>query len=110
LTFNSDGSLNLSSLGAVASKTFDQGGNSISTWRLNLSRYVQNIVNKRETATDFRLSSPFVARFSMPNQGNVLTPLTAQINPSSTKYRVRVGGGNHPTQRMIMRIVYSNIP
>lgn len=109
LSFNSDGSLNLTELGAVATKSFDRAGNSISLWRLNLSRYVQNIVNKRETVTDFRLSSPYITKFTVGQGSNplVATPL---INPTSTKYRVRVGGGSHPTQPMRLRIVYSNIP
>ena len=103
-TFNNDGTLNLVGLGVVANKSFDGAGNPISVWRLNLSRFVQNIVNKREVATDFRLSSPFYAKFTLGS--NTITP---QINPTSTKYRVRVGGGNHPTQPMRLRIVYSNI-
>jgi len=106
LSFNSDGSLNLGGLGAISSKSFDPGGNSISVWRLNLSRYVQNVVNQREAVTDFRLSSPFFGRFSLQGTSQIFRP---QINPTSTKYRVRVGGGNHPTQPMRLRIVYSNI-
>lgn len=108
LTFNNDGSLNLSGLGTVSTKAFDQAGNSISVWRLNLSRYVQNIVNQKETVTDFRLSSPFIARFSF-GLGTSQIMVNPQINPTSTKYRVRVGGGDHPTQPMRLRIVYSNI-
>ncbi len=109
--YTSAGSPDLEALGAVASKTFDISGKSISFWRLNLTRYIQNIVNKREAATDFRLSSPYVARFMMPGLNNALTPVLQQINQTSTKYRVRVAGGNHPepTQRMGLRIVYSNI-
>lgn len=100
-----NGSLDLSGLGAVATKSFDQAGNSISVWRLNLSRYVQNVVNKKEPLTDFRLSSPF---FTNITYGQVR--INPQINPTSTKYRVRVGGGSHPVQPMRLRIVYSNIP
>jgi hypothetical protein len=109
LTFNSDGSLNLTGLGAVATKSFDQAGNSISVWRMNLSRFVQNIVNKRETVTDFRLSSPYYTKFLIGSSSNQI-PVSPQINPTSTKFRVRVGGGTHTEQPMRLRIVYSNIP
>lgn len=109
LTFNSDGSLNLTGLGAVSTKSFDQAGNSISVWRMNLSRFVQNIVNKRETVTDFRLSSPYYTKFLIGSSSNQI-PVSPQINPTSTKYRVRVGGGTHTEQPMRLRIVYSNIP
>jgi hypothetical protein len=106
--FNSDGSVNLEGLGGVATKGFS-GANSINIWRLNLTRYFQNVVNKKETATDLRLYSPYYADFryeQTATPGNVIRP----INLFTTKYRVRVAGGNHPTQRMRVRIIYSNIP
>ena len=108
LTFNNDGSMNLAGLGAIATRTFDNA-NPVSVWRLNLSRYVQNVVNKREAPTDFRIYSPFFAEFLLA-QGSATT-LYRQINPTSTKYRVKVGGGNHPdrSKQMLLRIVYSNI-
>ena len=102
------GQINFEPYGLIRKTANDGAGNLVNVWRFNLSRYVQHVVNKTEPAYDLRLSSPYIVNFLYGNV-NSSTPQTIGINEATTKYRVRVGGGNHQTQPMRLRIVYSNI-
>lgn len=90
----------------------DVSGNDIKVWKFNLSRYIQHVVNGTERAYDFRLYAPLTIRGTARYQGSTLEtsnfPAT-YLNGNTTVGRVRVGGGNHPTQRMRLRIIYSKL-
>ncbi|MBL0232777.1 MAG: DUF4270 family protein [Chitinophagaceae bacterium] len=94
----------------IASK--DVNGNDIKVWKFNLSRYIQHVVNGTEPVYDFRLYAPMTIRGTARYQGSTLEtssfPAT-YLNGNTTIGRVRVGGGNHPTQRMRLRIIYSKL-
>ena len=108
--FDASGSANLSSFGAAPFFSTDAAGKAIRVWRFNLSRYVQHIVNGTQQAYDLRLYAPvytFNQYYSGP--GAEGTPVTVSVNPAPAAGRVRLGGGNHPTQKMRLRIVYSKI-
>jgi hypothetical protein len=91
----------------------DDVGNLIRVWKFKLTRYVQNILTKKEPFTQFRL---FTHRYVIDNiradpynnTGSFSTP-PIKLNSNFVFGRVRVGGGNHPTQKMRLRIVYSKI-
>lgn len=93
----------------------DGSGNQIREWRFNLSRYVQGIVTGKEKYYPLRLYSPFltVLDYSVydPGSNTILgrNRGPVQLNSSTTAGRVRLGGGNHASQKMKFRIVYSKI-
>jgi hypothetical protein len=109
VTFDQTGNLNADVFGMIAENAKDPSNNAIKIWRLNLSRYVQHVVNKTEPLYELRLSSPFFLT-NFYTMGNVLTAFN--INSSYAKGRVRVAGGNYtanPARRMRLRIIYSKI-
>ncbi len=118
VTLDFSGNTNLSSFGVspfINSK--DASGNSIRTWRFNLTRYVQHVVNDTEPVYDLRLFAPVYVnelyRAGAAGSESRLISLTIggplSVNSEAGKGRVRLGGGNHPTQKMKLRIVYSKI-
>lgn len=103
----------LSTFGLYGKNTIDAAGNPIRVWKFNLTRYLQNILTNQEPLHNFRLHTPYfvVNRIKdgfLTNTGSYRY-LTTYLNPQFAFGRVRVGGGNHPTQRMRLRIVYTKI-
>jgi hypothetical protein len=99
--------------GSFGKSTVDNAGNPIRVWKFNISRYVQNILTKKEPLHDFRLvaATQVTERYRanyIQNSGDY-TYYQTGLNPQFAFGRVRVGGGNHATQRMRLRIVYSKI-
>jgi hypothetical protein len=110
--FNSQGQFDPVAFGVVPIVTTDISGNKIKTWHFNLSRYVQNIVSKKQSVYNLRLFSPvnLIETTAIPPvQPDSRNILEVNINTSIIKGRVRLGGGNHPTQKMKLRIVYSKL-
>ena len=96
---------NAEQFGMIGKKETDNSNNPIYKWHFNISRYVQHIVNGTEKAEELRLYSPFPTIRANSNG-------VEQYIGSGQHYavgRVRVGGGNHPTQKMRLRLVYSKI-
>lgn len=110
LTF--DGSdYNRSSFGSYPINTVDGSGNKIKVWKFNISRYVQHVLTATSTLYDLRLSAPYSVR-SEYGTPPVVSDQTLVLFPNLNgivKGRVRVGGGNHTTQRMRLRLIYSKI-
>lgn len=107
--FTSAGTLNSDDFGMRGQKTTDNAGNEITIWRFNLSRYLQHMVNGTEPAYSFRLSAPFRISETYRGEGTTDMQQRLQINSAYAVGRVRVGGGNHVTQRMRLRIIYSKL-
>jgi hypothetical protein len=105
----------------VAQKTFgmfgnnalDGSGNTIRKWKFNLTRYVQNMMIKKEVLHNFRLFTHTIIaqniKLSNETNSGPLVTVPFGINQYLGIGRVRVGGGTHATQRMRLRIVYSKI-
>lgn len=94
----------------------DPTGKLIKQWRYNITRYVQGVLTKRVQAYDLRLHATPALRTSIPYIG--IGDQVYDFKPQETagfqyispaKGRVRLGGGNRPTQKMKLRIVYSKI-
>lgn len=92
----------------------DPSGNPVKEWRFNITRYIQHVITDKIPAYTMRLHAP--AAISLP-LGDIGASATNTYNiPQSSIYglpgigRVRVGGGNNPTQKMRLRIVYSKVP
>jgi hypothetical protein len=64
---------------------------------------VQGIVTRNEPIYDFRLHLPYIAT---ANYGPY--PINLFFN-NIAQYRVKLAGGNSPTQKMKLRIIYSKI-
>jgi hypothetical protein len=99
----------LNSFGAVPTTGVDVAGNPIKIWKFNLSRYVQHVLTHTQSLYDLRLFAPFSL-----NESYGIPPGTDQIfpffvNPTLVKGRIRVGGGNHPSQKMRLRLIYSKL-
>lgn len=86
--------------GGRIKKKLDGSGNTISYYTFNISRYVQNMITKGTTNYDLRLSSPYALDYYSK---------VFAFNNSLAFGRVRVGGGNHPTQKMKLRIIYTKL-
>ncbi|AHF17398.1 DUF4270 domain-containing protein [Niabella soli] len=92
----------------------DPSGNLVKQWRFNLTPYVQKYVNGIIPLYSMRLYAPAYTRLPAGDV-NALSGTQPLIFPAGTTTytpavgRVRLGGGNHPTQRMKLRLVYSKL-
>jgi hypothetical protein len=111
VSFDFSGNSNVNSFGIAPVISKDPAGNNIRMWRFNLTRYVQHVVNKTEPAYDMRVSAPFYVNelYRVGGFGTISDTVSVSVNNQAARGRVRLGGGNHPTQKMRMRIVYSKI-
>jgi hypothetical protein len=72
----------------------------LAEYRYNVTRYIQNVINKKISTRSFRISAPYNAEFA---GGNIsLFPL----NPLAAG-RVKLYGGSHPTKPMRLIVYYS---
>ncbi len=107
---DNSGTPNYDAFGMLSKNSVDPLGNSIKVWKFNLTRYVQNINTGKEKNYSLRLTAPFFLV-------DLLRDATSGIdydsfiyaNPDIAKGRVRLGGGNHATQKMRLRIIYSKL-
>jgi hypothetical protein len=111
-TFDQTNTPNLISFGTVGRITDDGLGNRVTTWKFNISRYVQNYLTGNEPLHEMRLFAPYVVYdIYKPNQNVVGYYFGIGLNSAVARGRVRVYGGSYsdPTKRMRLRIVYSRI-
>lgn len=99
----------LGSFGVLPVFQKDALGNTIRVWKFNLSRYIQHVLTKTQKVYDLRLSAPFSLNEQYGIPPGIDGTYTLLLNPAIAKGRVRVGGGNHPTQRMRLRLIYSKL-
>lgn len=92
--------LNLGYLNGAPVFVTDLSGNTVAEYRITLTRFVQNVINRNTRNRSLRIAASYLASFS-PNL-YALTPINALAAG-----RVRLGGGNHPQYRMYLRIYYS---
>lgn len=81
-------------------------------YTFNLTRYVQSIVTKKLRSHTLRVYAPYATWPYYENangQVSVLGNFFVFVNSPVAAFRVVVGGGNHPTNKMRLRIIYSNI-
>ncbi len=101
---------NYESFGMFGKKTMDVSGNPIKRWNFNLTRYVQNVNTGKEKNYTLRILAPFFV-FVLVKDPNTNTDFEQFLflNPDIVNGRVRLGGGNHATQKMKLRIIYSKL-
>jgi hypothetical protein len=80
-------------------------------YTFNLSRHVQTIVTKKLPNRTFRVYAPFVTDpyFETATGVTGVLPTVMFINSPIASGRVVLGGGNHATNKMRLRIIYSKI-
>ena len=110
LTLGISGQLNRASFGMIPKNTVDVSGNPIKVWKFNISRYLQHVVNQTSPVYDLRLTTPFsIMNQYQPAGSTSPANLVVFVNTSILRGRVLVGGGNHATQKMRLRIIYTKI-
>lgn len=115
ISFDASGNSNLADFGVIPVNTKDPSGNSIKSWRFNLTRYVQHVVNDTEPVYDLRLFAPLGVRelYRPGAVGSTSTLVPISVNGTAGKGRVRLAGNTGPAdtnpQKMRLRIVYSKI-
>nr|WP_262915309.1 DUF4270 domain-containing protein [Niabella ginsengisoli] len=91
----------------------DPFGNRVRQWRFNLTRYAQHLVSDKVPYYMMRLYAPAATSLEMGDQTPIISARFPIPQSSFYGYagigRVRIGGGNHPTQRMKLRVVYSKL-
>lgn len=77
----------------------------------NISRHLQNIVTNKKPNLRLRIYAPFITQpYTLAASGSRSDfPVTFLINSKVAQGRVIVAGGNHPTKKMQLRIIYSKI-
>lgn len=80
----------------------------------NVSRYLQSVITRKQTAYKFRVYAPFqtLPYYATPDVYPATYSLPVYpflINSRIAQGRVVLGGGSHPTQKMKLRLVYSRI-
>jgi hypothetical protein len=106
------GGFDFTSFGSSPKTEKDPFGNDIKVWHFNLSRYVQHVLTGTQTSYDLRLYAPLTIRGKARLTGSTVDfdiPPNTYVNGSIVTGRIRVGGGNHPTQKMRLRIIYSKL-
>ncbi len=114
-TFDVQGNPALGALGVAPYDEKNPAGQNIKVWKFNISRYIQNVVNKREQPFDLKLSAPYyVFGYYKPTQAATSSLQRVTVNASVGDGRVRLYGGNTASpatnpQRMRLRIIYSKL-
>ncbi len=112
---NITGAFNYIPYGCTPIRKFDGNGNSVNEWRFNISRYIQEILTKKDKYYPLRLSAPFTTVFKY----NVYDPATNSIirtdkggvgfNPTVAKGRIRLNADPNSSSRIRLRIIYSKL-
>jgi hypothetical protein len=111
--FSSSGP-NIAEFGGYLTSKSVPGYDKIAAYTFNISRYIQGVVTRKDTAFNLLLSAPandslfYTAPY--PVSG---VPIPVYLSPSTGNIladgRVRLGGGTHSRFRMRLRIIYSRL-
>lgn len=87
-------------LGGARKYVQDKFGNTVAEYRFTISRYVQGVITRNEVNYPLYLYAPFVVSYP--------AMFPQRLNPLAYG-RVKLGGRNHSSYRMRLRIIYSTI-
>ena len=79
----------------------DNSGQYLSSYNMNLTRYLQGIITKNNPNFQLRLTAPYSLRYED-------LYITFALN-NLCRGNVVLGGGNHSTKKMKFRVVYSKL-
>ncbi len=105
---------NISTMGGYITYKSTQGYDQVAAYSFNISRYVQGIATRSDTAFNLILTAPsndsLYYSAAYPNTSTRQTWLmTPNYGNSVSNGRIRLGGGTNVRFRMRLRIVYSKI-
>jgi hypothetical protein len=105
---------NISQMGGYITYKSTQGYDQVAAYNFNISRYVQGIATRSDTAFNLILTAPSNdSLYYSDAYPNTATKYTWMMNPNYgnivSNGRVRLGGGNNTRFRMRLRIIYSKI-
>jgi hypothetical protein len=102
--------LDLFAFGYVPVLSSDLFGNRIRTWKFNITRYVQHVLTDTRPLYELRLFPAFrMVEWVNEAPNTEDFRFIVGVNSTGVKGRIRVGGGNHPNQRMKLRLIYSKL-
>ncbi len=108
IQYSSGSIVNLSTFGISPIKKTDPfSGKVISTYSFDISRYVQSVVTRNDSAYDFILWAPYNYYLYPSIDAIYSTPIATPALNSVAIGRVRIGGGNNSRYKMRLHIVYS---
>jgi hypothetical protein len=99
--------------GRVVYKTV-QGYDNIATYNFDLSRYMQSVISRKDSAFDLRIIAPvndslkYVPPYPYNLSGGV-DYLSSYFANQPAIGRVRLGGGSHSKFKMRLRVYYSDL-
>jgi Domain of unknown function (DUF4270) len=112
MDYNPQSGFNFAAFGVAPVMGTDNSSNRIRTWKFDLTRYIQHILTNTQTSYELRLMPNSqiagITRFA-GSITDIPIPQPFIINSTVAKGRIRVGGGNHPSQRMKLRLIYSKL-
>jgi hypothetical protein len=109
-----DGNPNIAAFGGYKVTKSINGYDRVGAYNFDLSRFVQGVVTRKDTAFTLRLSAPGndSLHYSAPYPSNAFTQtiyLSPTIGNDIGDGRVRLGGGTHSRFRMRLRVIFSRI-
>lgn len=94
-------------------------GEPLARYYMNMTRYIQGVVTRKEPVFEFRLSSPYYLWYQNCNSNNFSYPTNVfrlvtsgnQIANLPGNGRIRLAGSNHPdpNKKMQLRIIFSKL-
>lgn len=111
---NSQGSPDIASFGGYLVNKSINGYDKVGSYNFNISRFVQGVVTRKDTAFTLRLSAPVndSLQYAAPYPNHAYTS-TVYLGSATTNDpadgRVRLGGGTHSRFRMRLRVIFSRI-
>ena len=91
----------------------DPSNNRVKELKFNITRYAQEVVSDKVPAYLMRLYAPAYVELPLDvtsaAKNSFAIPQNGLLRGIPGFGRIRFGGGNHPTQKMKLRIVYSKI-
>lgn len=110
-----DGNPNISTFGGFKVDKSIQGYDRVASYNFDLSRYVQGVVTRKDTAFTLRLSAPsndslsYASPYPTTGTTRSVLYLSPNIGNDIGDGRVRLGGGTHSRFRMRLRVIFSRI-
>ena len=100
LFFFPTGGVDFAYFGGFLNRRVDQSGNAIQFYNFNVSRYVQNLITRKDRNYTLRLYAPHILNYY---------GLSLPFKNSLGYGRVKLGNGNNINNKLKLRIVYSKI-
>lgn len=96
-----NGSFDDAAFGGIRRFVVDKNNQQVASYKMNVTRYVQGIITRNYPNMPIRLSAPYAVRYDDLFISFALNNLSAG--------NIVLGGGNHSSKKMKLRLVYSKL-